>query len=152
MILFLDFDGVLHPALNDRPVEDFSRRRLLWQILRASPDVEVVFSTSWRNTYPVHELIAFVTADGGEDLAHRFIGTTPTLVREPGAYYSGPAYRREKECRLWVSGNGQQHLPWLAVDDDETEFPSTCSTVYWVDRQKGLTAADVAALSARLKS
>ena len=36
MILFLDFDGVLHPLM--RRGLDFCRLPLLWEILRAAPD------------------------------------------------------------------------------------------------------------------
>ena len=46
MVLFLDFDGVLHPetALSTRA--DFQHLPLLWRILREVPEVEVVFATS----------------------------------------------------------------------------------------------------------
>jgi hypothetical protein len=82
-ILFLDFDGVLHPIQRSEP--DFCRLELLWKILRACPDVEVVFSTSWRKIYSPDEIIEFVTFGGGEDMAHRFIGSTPSIVTEVGA-------------------------------------------------------------------
>jgi len=42
MILFLDFDGVLHPELDGAP-DDFVCRRHLWKILRTCLDVNVVF-------------------------------------------------------------------------------------------------------------
>ena len=76
MIIFLDFDGVLHSHDIDDDKYLFSRVSLLWQILRGCPGVDVVFSTSWRNTYQFYELIDFVNYGGGEDLEHRFIGTT----------------------------------------------------------------------------
>ena len=46
MILFLDFDGVLHPNSDDS--EHFSCAPLLWELLRRHPDVRVVLSTGWR--------------------------------------------------------------------------------------------------------
>lgn len=39
MILFLDFDGVLHPHLRHEP--DFCRLPLLWEILRVVPEARL---------------------------------------------------------------------------------------------------------------
>lgn len=140
MILFLDFDGVLHPEIPGRR-EDFSCRQHFWQILRACPEVAVVFSTSWREVHAEEELIKFATHDGGEDLAHRFVGATPSLVREEGAYYPGRFFRREVECRLWLDGNKQQHRTWLRLDDFEPYFSPSCPTLHLVDPNMGLTDA-----------
>lgn len=130
MILFLDFDGVLHPDIPDRP-EDFSCRLYLWQILRACPTVEVVFSTLWRELHSIDDLVEFVTKGGGEDLAHRFIGRTPSIggASSQGAAScpASPFYRREMECRLWLSENGQQNRLWLALDDFDAYFPPLLS-------------------------
>lgn len=114
MILFLDFDGVLHRNVS-RPPEDFSCSPRLWQILRTCPNVEVVFSTSWREIYPFAELVEFATLGGGEDLKQRFVGATPSLVREAGANIAGRLCKREDECRLWLAGNSQQNRLWLAL-------------------------------------
>ncbi len=153
MILFLDFDGVLHPDIPDRP-EDFSCRAHLWQILRTCPAVEVVFSTLWRERHSDDELVEFVTKDGGEDLAHRFIGRTPSIggatSQDAASYHASLFYRREMECRLWLSDNGQQDQPWLALDDFDAYFSPSCPSLYLVDELTGLTEADVAALIVRL--
>lgn len=146
MILFLDFDGVLHPSIKGEP--DFCRLELLWNILRACPDVEVVFSTSWRELYPVQALIAFVTQGGGEDLAPRFLGTTPNFLIEPGKSYLGT---RHIECCTWLEGNNQQERPWLAVDDYKYVFPSDSPTLYLTDGKTGLTVADAEKIIEKLK-
>ena len=148
MILFLDYDGVLHPHLRTEP--DFCRVALLWQILGTFPTVEVVFSTSWRQIYRFDEMLRFVTNGGGEDLEHRFIGTTPSIVREQMANITG-AGRREQECRLWLSGNGQQQRSWIALDDTAVFFTTDCPMLYLVDKTTGLTGADVTNLIARIK-
>ena len=139
MILFLDFDGVLHPNLIHAPV--FSRLPLLWEILRACPDVDVVFSTSWRELYEVDYMLDFVTSNGGEDLAHRFIGFNPSVLR--GKFYTEAHFRRERECQLWLAGNGQQHRFWLAVDDVADDFSPSCANLYLTDKNTGLTDEDV---------
>lgn len=142
MIIFLDFDGVLHSHDIDNDEYLFSRVSFLWQILRDCPDAEVVFSTSWRNIYKFDELLDFVTYGGGEDLEHRFIGATPSIVREPMSNSTG-AGRREQECRLWLSGNGHQKTRWIAIDDTAVFFTDDCPALYLVDKEIGLTAADV---------
>lgn len=147
MILFLDFDGVCHPESGDAEAL-FCRVELLWQILRACPETEVVFSTSWRESYKFDELLEFVTYGGGEDLARRFVGATPLVVRGKWAYQTERSYHREAECRLWLAGNNQQHRPWLVLDD--TAFWFKGPTLYLVNHQNGLTDADVAAVIARI--
>lgn len=135
MILFLDFDGVLHPENPDRP-EDFSCRSHLWQILRACPTVEVVFSTQWRDIHTIDDLVEFVTKGGGEDLAHRFIGATSLIggvhsIAGAAVYHTGQFYRREMKCRLWLSDNEQQGRPWLALDDFDATFPLPVRRFTW---------------------
>lgn len=143
MILFLDFDGVLHPECCESD-QLFCCTPALWQILRACPDVQVVFSSSWRQFHQSDELLDFVTFGGGEDLASRFIGSTPTL--ESGEH----RYKREAECREWLRANGYEAQPWLALDDTDFWFEGT--NLYLVDYQVGLTDADVAAIIMRMKA
>ncbi len=150
MILFLDFDGVLHPEIIGAP-DDFVCRQHLWKILRTCLDVNVVFSTSWREMHTVQELIDFSTQGGGEDLAHRFIGTTPYVLHEPGAFRAYPYYRRENECCLWLSGNGHRQI-WLAIDDYARYFSPACTSLFLVDAKTGLTEEAVAAIIQRIQS
>lgn len=80
MILFLDFDGVLHPDFA-RGKAYFSAKPLLWQLLDECPQIEVVFSTSWRSDRTVEKLIQLVTHDGGEHLVqNRTDQTTLSLL------------------------------------------------------------------------
>lgn len=121
---------------------------ILWQILRACPAVEVVFSTSWRDEFAIDQLREFVTY-GGEDLAPRFIGVTPTLARTTGADEAGPDYHRELECRAWMAGNNRRDA-WIAVDDVVEKFSPRCPELYLIDETTGLTEADAEILIARL--
>jgi len=99
--------------------------------------------------HTVQELIDFSTQGGGEDLAHRFIGTTPYVLHEPGAFRVYPYYRRESECRLWLSGNGYRHS-WLAIDDYARYFSPACTSLFLVDTKTGLTEEAVAAIIQRI--
>lgn len=134
MILFLDFDGVLHPENHGGEV--FSRMEYLWRILRACPNVEVVFSTSWRDHYPLDQMVDMVTSNGGEDLVHRFIGATP-----------GPLNCREAECLAWLVAN-QREGAWLALDDRADWFSG--NNLYLINGVTALTAEDVPRIIARL--
>ena len=148
MILFLDFDGVLHPYFPSKDLSDaenqyFSRTPLLWKILRACPKVKVVFSTTWRDVHSFEHLQNLVTKGGGEDFAHRFISSTPNL--ESGGHYG----KRELEIQEWLRDNAY-HGRWLAVDDVEEIFDGH-PNLYLVDGDRGLTDEDVLAIIERAK-
>lgn len=142
MILFLDFDGVLHPHLRHEP--DFCRLPLLWGILRAAPEAKVVFSTSWREIYRPDEMVEFVTYGGGEDLAHRIIGQTPSLENE------GRYGRRDLEIQSWLDANHHTGQ-WLAIDDMPEIFSGGHPNLYVVDGTRGLTDEDVLAILGRIQ-
>ena len=138
MIIFLDFDGVLHPEI-DEPYEFFCKLPLFWELLRKLPNAQAVFSTSWRVNYSFDDLVIKVTANGGEDLASRFIGSTPV--------HDGDA-NREDECLEWLSENNLSEAQWIALDDVAEWFPNTQQNHYLVSSQTGLTEEDIAKLSA----
>ncbi|BCB25299.1 hypothetical protein SKTS_01850 [Sulfurimicrobium lacus] len=152
MILFLDFDGVLHPIRCVGGIDEplFSRASALWEILRTCPDVEVVFSTSWRDLYKLDEMVTLVTQGGGEDLAHRFVGATPNLEAE--GFYG----RRDVEIQRWLDAHNHTG-PWLALDDISELFAGregeagNYANLHLVDHHTGLTDADVVAIIARME-
>lgn len=150
MILFLDFDGVLHPDVEGR--ELFCKRPLFWEILRQRPRVEVVFSTSWREVHALPELVEFVTAGGGEALAARFVGMTPILHPPIEDDYQ----HREHECLAWLEANAHRYpstrgpLPWLALDDRFYWFTAATKHLHLVDHRTGLTELDVAEILRKL--
>jgi len=146
-VLFLDFDGVMHPEGGDTS-RLFECAPRLWSILRAVPEVQVVFSTSWRFHHSLDELIDFATSGGGEDLAERFVGITP-LVKwiddDRGDYR-----RREIECLAWRERVG--HVGnWLALDDIHAWFSFGSPRVFITDYRTGLSDANVPAIIDRLK-
>jgi hypothetical protein len=74
-ILFLDFDGVTHPlglrvdetrTVNGKPVATVIRVDFfcwvdqLVELLQGHPDVRIVISSSWRDSFPLEELKAFL--------------------------------------------------------------------------------------------
>lgn len=74
MLLFRDFDGVLHPAL-DATEPNFCRPPLLESVLRAAPLVRIVTSSTWREGFALDELRARFSPD----TSARVVGATPSL-------------------------------------------------------------------------
>lgn len=149
-VVFLDFDGVLHPmrgTLQAEDVQQFTSVPHLWQLLRTHPGVRVVFSTSWRFHYSLNALRELVTCDGNNDLGCRFIGMTPKLILKEKEEKRGI---RQRECEAWLAENGMSAVPWLAIDDFASFFDEGCPNFYLVDAATGLTAQDVTAISARI--
>jgi HAD domain in Swiss Army Knife RNA repair proteins len=147
MILFLDFDGVLHPESWD--AELFCRTPILWDILRACPHVSVVFSTAWRETHPVKQLVSLTTRNGGEGLKHRFVGLTPQLDSNSIPSDLGC---RETECFEWLKQNGHGKTPWLALDDIDYLFSPSSPNLYLTDYRHGLTELDAHEVIEKLNS
>jgi hypothetical protein len=140
-ILFLDFDGVLHPESAGSD-ELLSRRHYIWSILGVCPAVNIVFSTTWRHRSTVDALVKLVTAGGGEHLSARFLGATPELIR-PGGKPLADLYRhRELECLAWLDGNSVRD-PWMALDDATYFFTFGSPHLFAVDYTTGLTSDDV---------
>jgi hypothetical protein len=169
MLLFLDFDGVLHhesvklkkcgPTAQKflDPIESkyvnhtcqraiikngytlFEHAERLVAVLAPYPHIQIVLSTSWREHFRPHRLLSFLPAE----LAHRVIGQTP-VCDDIGGVGS-----RLCDIHAYIEGNNVT-APWIAIDDqpqlfwDDTEdFPPH---LYYT-RDEGLTpevAADFA--------
>ena len=122
-LLFLDFDGVLHPASAHQSAP-FSRAPLLVEAL-AEQDVGIVVSSSWRFGYAFDELRCFLP----EGLAERVIGTT-------GGAYIGE-HARYHEILGWLRDRGIWP-DWRALDDAAFEFPESCPELIHCDPNVGL--------------
>lgn len=144
MILFLDFDGVLHPNREDAIF--FCCLPLLWQLLREHPEIRVVFSTSWRFQRSLADLRTCVCTGGGEDLVQRFIGSTPAL------YHPTEAASREQDCRAWLAQAGLTETPWLALDDMPGLFSRDTPHLYAVNADQGLMQSDIEPITRQLAS
>ena len=149
MILFLDFDGVLHPwdpkiQLNEKQM--FSLKPLLENTLRSFPDVEIVITSSWRQKYSLEKLRRLFSPE----FASRIIGVTPPTRRdERGRYPNGC---RGQEILQWLYQNRRNVDQWLALDDLEWMFePSLRNRLILCDSATGLTEQKINELEQRLK-
>ncbi len=143
LILFLDFDGVLHPA-DATPDQFFCYLPALEDTLRPFDEVELVLSTLWREERSLDALIEHFAPD----IRPRILGATPQLPAcelERG--------HRQREIEAWLA----MHRPggdWLALDDRQENFDADCPHLLWVPRAgslaPGLNPQLLSALALRL--
>jgi hypothetical protein len=136
LILFLDFDGVLHPDPPSSQHPLWCCASLLADWLNRHPDVGVVVSSTWRKDRSVEELKTLLPHAVGE----RVIGSTPTELVE--------LYTRQVECEAWMRIHQPPWVPWLALDDRAWNFRPFAPRLVLTDRQTGLVSADVVRLEA----
>ena len=117
MIIFLDFDGVLHAvgpkALNSDKTY-FSKLPIFENWLREHKDFNVVISSSWRDTMDLSKLRSYFS----DDIRHRVIDKCPLVAHDPK-----PEFWRHAEIMAWIEVNGYGGS-WLAIDDADKEFPA----------------------------
>lgn len=138
LILFLDFDGVLHSDW-DRPPVPFSQLPLLEQVLREHLHVNVVLSTSWRETDPLEVL----REPFSDDIRARVIGATPVLNPITRAQYPHPLSKaeRQSECEAWLVEHRTPAYPWIAIDDRHWWFEPDCPRLFITAQKTGLIEA-----------
>lgn len=139
MILFLDFDGVLHNEnvtlkrcnpVARRYLNEFDRQLLtrdgklvkgknlfehadrLATCLEQFPDVQIVISSTWREHFRPEALLRFLPPA----LADRVIGHTPFCSRD------SEDGMRLSEVLAYMDGNGHAGEAWVALDDQARLF------------------------------
>lgn len=148
MILFLDFDGVLHPwdpktQLSEQQM--FSLKPLLENTLRTFPNVEIVITSSWRQKYSLEKLRHLFSPE----FSQRIIGVTPPSRRDKRGRY--PNGCRSQEILQWLYQNRRNVDQWLALDDLEWMFePSLRHRLILCDSAIGLTDQKINELEQRL--
>lgn len=127
-ILFLDFDGVLHPGQSGT----FYRMPALLAFLEARPDWQVVVSSDWRLSHT----LAGLRLRFPPDVRHRVVGTTP--------YHGGQS--RSSEIEAFV--HRHRVTDYLALDDRPELFEEGYARLFLVDESTGLLPEQVPALLA----
>ncbi|MET3493959.1 HAD domain-containing protein [Variovorax boronicumulans] len=117
MILFLDFDGVLHPEGEDHTLYgdvDFYFLLRLEALLREFPRVNMVISSSWREQLLYKTLLKPFSSD----IRARILGATP----HSGFGLPPPYRKREGEILAWLQIHEAVNEPWVALDDAYWQF------------------------------
>lgn len=146
-LLFLDFDGVLHPeGCAQRHL--FCRLPLLEDLLRQMPHVPIVISSTWRVNHGFDALRARFS----KDVAERVIGVTPRIQDVKEIPDQLRAYEREAEINAWLKQNRTVASAWTALDDRIYLFKPFHPRLVLTDRKQGLDSATLLKLAARLSS
>lgn len=141
MILFLDFDGVLHPSPNKMSTE-FSALPFFEVWLRKHEQVNVVISSSWREVMDIDVLKAIFSPD----LQDRIIDKCPTL---PFDKVENEAHWRYKEIIDWIAINRYEG-PWVALDDAVDAFPEDHPHLVACKQAIGLTPLVIERLTSKV--
>jgi hypothetical protein len=144
-ILFLDFDGVLHPE-HCHESKHFCCLPVLEAALRHVPNCDVVISSTWRRQEPLPVLQRRFSTD----IAARILGITPYYADLTNVPDTLVAYHREAECHAWLRANQAQHRPWLALDDRSWLFRPFCKSLLLTNGRTGLVPADGTEILLRL--
>jgi hypothetical protein len=136
MILFLDFDGVLHhenvtvkptTMLDLKEHESrfirrdgqlvegenlFEHADRLALALEPFPDVRIVITSTWRLHFDLDALQRFLP----HALADRVIGITPKIFSWDGVC------QRSREIDAYLQNNNRSDESWVALDDHEWRF------------------------------
>lgn len=138
MLLFLDFDGVLHHNALDNGL--FIRVPLLEQWLERWPGVDVAISSSWRTAHSQEELVEML----GPAIGGRVVGCTPVPPRdEVGKVYvpvgAPRRYERQSEIEAWLASSWHPDRPWVALGDMAFLFQPDCQRLVVCDGRIGIT-------------
>jgi len=135
-LLFLDFDGVLHPT-TCAPERYFGSVGVLATALSGEP-CDLVISSSWRHHHDHGSLVDMFP----ESLRARFIGAT-------GSPWFGrwPRYQEILAFADQIPGP----IEWRALDDSRHEFPPGCPELIACDPNSGMGCRQAIALSAWLQ-
>ncbi|HFV9915895.1 TPA: HAD domain-containing protein [Salmonella enterica subsp. diarizonae serovar 61:l,v:z35] len=134
VVLFLDFDGVIHKCQN----ESFEWMYLIERLLDASPSMFIVISSSWRECGSISYLKSLFRSPYRD----RVIGATPSLYLP-----SGSIGVRAAECEEFVAR--YRVKAFICLDDDTTLFPTGYPHLFRTDYYTGVKEKDITDLIAR---
>lgn len=120
MLLFLDIDGVLHPAPPyNREAGVLCHVTRFESIIRDFLNCQIVICSSWREQFDLDTLRDFFSAD----IAARIIGVTPVVEESTN-------FARQREIEQYLADTNQRSIPWVVLDDDAGHFaPGTPNLV-----------------------
>ena len=143
VVIFLEFDGVLH-SMPSWEHEVFEHMPVLADVLRQFPELEIVISSSWREHHRLDALREFFP----EDIQHLVVGVTPILSRGDTSI---PA-ERQREIEAWLQAFRPAGPPWVAIDDWAEGFEPNCQSLLLTHSKRGFQASDAEMLKAMIKT
>lgn len=147
-VLYLDYDGVLHPdevyrirgriVLQRDGMSLFEWAPLLAEHLEPYPDLRIILSTSWVRVLSFNEARAWLP----DSLGSRVIGATWHSAMDLFWWHSLSRYQQ-------ISLHARRHRisRWLAIDDDTQGWPDDGrEQLVHTDPMLGIAASDTKAL------
>jgi hypothetical protein len=146
IILFLDIDGVLHPAGQEKYVHGQAhevssglvdpreagmlctmRQARLAALLQSRPYVDIVISSAWRTWHPQGDL-EWLKKLLHPGIAARIVGATPD--RTPAGIFATRAGVRRLEIQEFISNldGAGRYGGWVALDDQPEHFMDTANS------------------------
>ena len=144
MIIFLDFDGVLHPDPCPRPELLLCELPRLENVLRDFPQAQIVVSSTWRETRSLDELKSLFAPD----VASQVIGVTPVSSDLDHVVYS---YHRQAEIEAWLRVNRSPWDRFAVIDDRPWLFTPFYAPLLKCDPTTGMNDQVELSLRFRLK-
>lgn len=133
VLLFLDFDGVLHHFFPMAGVPDAENQKFFYlpaferTIRELTVPVEIVIASTYRHKYDydIDQLRRFFSPD----IARKIVGVTPNAeearkllgIEEDGNGDNGPG-TRQVEVEAWLKRARREGNPWVAIDDFPTLY------------------------------
>jgi len=130
MLLFLDYDGVLHPdaayLISGRPVLKAEGELFMWapvlaELLRPYPEIKIVLSTSWVRVLGFSRARDFLLPE----IRSRVIGGTwhSAMGRHAEGSHRTDIHwlvesSRYQQIARYIARAGGRASNWLAIDDD----------------------------------
>lgn len=136
--LFLDFDGVMHPA-GCHKRDYMCKTPLLSEIVRKVPGIEIIISSSWRKSLTLEKMKTFFPTD----ISKRIIAVTPIILPKPDKH------SRYHEIQAYLKEN--PHEKWVAIDDNSRFFPPGCDHLIKVDGKEGMDDSIVSQINFKFK-
>lgn len=147
MILFLDFDGVLHPEICHCEADLLCHRPLFESVMRDCSWVDIVISSTWRESRSLEQLKGLFSSDIGA----RIIGVTPHWRDIQDASSMG-TYVRQAEVEGWLRQAHKAWEAWVALDDKPHLFRPFLPNLVKSDPTTGLTEEVCSTLKQKLSS
>ena len=145
-ILFLDFDGVLHPE-HCHESKHFCCLPILEEVLREVPECKVVITSTWRLERSFEALLRRFSPD----IAAMVEGVTPRYCDLKNTPDTLVSYQREAECNAWLWANDMPYSSWVALDDRSWLYRPFCKSLFLVNGRTGLTQDAGLRLATRLQ-
>jgi hypothetical protein len=161
-ILFLDFDGVLHPEGCSED-QNFCYLPNFVSVLReVNPErnLPIVISSLWRHHVDLDEIRVYFP----NDIAEQIIGVTPYMtqsqvkeIKDWNPYGGEQSWlrHRQREIMMWMNAYSPSGR-WLAIDDRAEYFHRICPNLFLVlgygtQGDSGLTESMVRPLTDRVR-